>query len=163
MAAVEMVRTFIDYHIAMTRRVWSSIDQLSEGQFVADDAYSRGSIRNLMVHLCHTDLRWLTGLKNLPDPGRSMKKYEEYPDRATVRQYWKSVSTELAEYVHKLGPAELDEYPADIPGPRWEVLLHLVNHGTDHRSTVLQKLQRCGAPTFDQDFIMWRADRQADV
>jgi len=158
MAAIEMVRTFIEYHIAMTRRVWVSIDQISEQQFLADDAYSRGSIRNLMVHLTHTELRWLTGLKNLPDL-EDMKKYEEYPDRTSVREYWESVAAELTRYVNNLDDSRLSENPADIPGPRWEVLLHLVNHGTDHRSTVLQRLHEFGAPTFDQDFIMWVAER----
>jgi hypothetical protein len=37
---------------------------------------------------------------------------------------------------------------------------HLVNHGTDHRSTVLQKLTEFGAPTFDQDFIIWMWSRK---
>ena len=159
MAAIEMVRTFVEYHVDMTRRVWGSIDKLDEPQFVADDGYSRGSIRNLMVHLSHTDLRWLTGLKNQPDPGRSMKPYETYPDRASVREYWESVAAQLTEYVNDLDEATLHQNPDDIPGPRWEVLLHLVNHGTDHRSTVLQRLQECNAPTFDQDFILWIAEK----
>ncbi len=158
MAAMDMVRTFIEYHIATTQRVWDSIDQISEQQFLMEDAYSRGSIRNLMVHLTHTDLRWLTGLKNRPDP-EGMKKYDEFPDRASVHRYWESVAAELAEYVNQLEEAELISNPIDIPGPRWEVLLHLVNHGTDHRSTVLQKLHEYAAPTFDQDFIMWIAAR----
>ena len=42
-----------------------------------------------------------------------------------------------------------------MPGPRWQALLHLVNHGTDYRGTVLERLQALGAPTFDQDFILW--------
>jgi len=157
-AALQMVRTFIDYHIDMTRRVWASIDRITEQQFVADDPYSRGSIRNLMVHLSHTDLRWLTGLKNLPDPGKTMQAYETYPDRASAHDYWESVAADLGEYVNGLDDAALGQNPKDIPGPRWEVLLHLVNHGTDHRSTVLQKLHELGAPTFDQDFILWIAE-----
>ncbi len=88
-----------------------------------------------------------------------MKKYEEYPDRASVREYWGTVAADLSEYVNNLDDAHLGENPTDIPGPRWEVLLHLVNHGTDHRSTVLQKLNNYGAPTFDQDFIIWLAKR----
>jgi uncharacterized damage-inducible protein DinB len=159
MPAIDLVRTFIEYHVAMSRKVWDSIDQLTDDEFLADDSYSRGSIRNLMVHLCHTDLRWLTGLKNLPDPGGSMKQYEEYLDRASVRAYWESVSAQLADYVNHLDEAALHQNPDDIPGPRWEVLLHLVNHGTDHRSTILQRLHECGAPTFDQDFIIWLAQK----
>jgi len=158
MTAIDMIRTFIEYDHVMMSRVWDSISQISEEQFLADDEYSRGSIRNLMVHLAHTDLRWLTGLKNLPDP-EGMKKYEEYPDRTSVRTYWDAVAKQVSEYVGGLDEAMLDKHPIDIPGPRWEVLLHLVNHGTDHRSTVLQKLHEFGAPTFDQDFIIWLAER----
>ena len=159
MPAIDMIRSFIDYDIAMTRRVWDAIDRISEVQFVADDAYSRGSVRNLMVHLTHTELRWLTGLKNLPDEPHKFAAYETYRDRAAVRRYWDSVVAEMAAYVGNLTEAELNAPPADLPGPRWEVLLHLVNHGTDHRSTVLQKLHEFGAPTFDQDYILWRANK----
>ncbi len=158
MVALEMIRTFIEYDHAMMGRVWDSISQISEEQFLADDAYSRGSIRNLTVHLAHTDLSWLTGLKNLPDPD-GMKEYEEYPDRASVRTYWDSVAKQVSDYVSSLDEATLDEHPIDIPGSRWKVLLHLVNHGTDHRSTVLQKLHEYGAPTFDQDFSIWLAQQ----
>jgi len=159
MASLELIRTFIEYHHAITRRVWDSIDQITEEQFVSDDAYSRGSIRNLMVHLAHTDRNWLNGLKNLPDIRGQAKKYEDFPNRTSARTYWESVAKDVAEYVSNLSEAELDAHPNDIPGPRWEVLMHLVNHGTDHRSTVLQKLTEFGAPTFDQDFSIWLAKR----
>lgn len=155
MASTDMVRRMIEYHVAMTSRVWDSIGQLDEQQFVAEDSYSRGSIRNLMVHLAHTDLRWLTGLKNLPDARGALKEFEKYPDKKAAREYSASVAAQLAEYVQSLDETQLNERPANVPAPRWQVLLHLVNHGTDHRSTVLQKLHACGAPTFEQDFILW--------
>ena len=153
---LELIQTFVKYHLEMTRHVWESIDQITEEQFLADDVYSRGSIRNLMVHLANTDSNWLAGLKNIPeskDPPR--RKYEEYPDRASVRSFWNATANDLAEYVERLTEAELNENPVDIPSARWLVLLHIINHGTDHRSTVLQRLHEFGAPTFDQDFIMW--------
>jgi uncharacterized damage-inducible protein DinB len=46
------------------------------------------------------------------------------------------------------------------PGPRWQILLHIINHGTDHRSTMLQKLAEYGAPTFDQDLVFWLWSRK---
>jgi uncharacterized damage-inducible protein DinB len=159
MPAIEMVRTFIEYDQDMTRRVWASIERITDEQFTADDDYSRGSIRNLMVHLAHTNTRWLNGLKNLPDIQDQLAPYESYTDRRSVRTYWDSVSKDLTEYVQGLTEEELQSNPVDIPGPRWEVLLHLVNHGTDHRATILHRLQEFGAATFDQDFILWIAAR----
>jgi uncharacterized damage-inducible protein DinB len=150
---LELVQLFIKYHHAMTGLVWASIEQISEAQFLSEDAYSRGSIRNLMTHLANTDRNWLSGLKNEPEP--RFKKYEEYPDRASVRAYWDAVAQDLQDYVGQIGEQELDQHPRDIDAARWTVLLHLVNHGTDHRSTVLHRLHEFGAPTFDQDFILW--------
>jgi uncharacterized damage-inducible protein DinB len=153
MAAMEMIKTYIDYHLAMTRRVWESIDQISDGQFLADDAYSRGSIRNLMVHLASTDRRWLTGLRNQPDVGHV--KLEDYPTRASAWEFFESVAKDLSEYVNNLSEAGLFENSTGSPGPRWQILLHMINHGTDHRATVLQKLAEFGAPTFEQDLVFW--------
>ena len=153
MVALDMTRTFIEYHNAMTERVWSSIDQISEEQFLADDAYSRGSIRNLMVHLASTERRWFAGLKNQPDVGHL--KFEDYPTKASARTLFEQVARDLRDYVEQLDDPQLNESAEGIPSPRWQILMHLVNHGTDHRATVLQRLQECGAPTFDQDLILW--------
>jgi uncharacterized damage-inducible protein DinB len=156
MSKKDLFKMFVEYHVDMTRRVWESIDKVTEEQFLVDDVYSRGSIRNLMVHLTNTDSNWLAGLKNIPeDQDAPRKKYEDYPDRANVRAYWEETAKDVKAYLEKVAEIELDENPTDIPNPRWQVLLHMINHGTDHRSTVLQKLHELDAPTFDQDFILW--------
>lgn len=150
---LELIKTFIEYHLAMTRRVWDSIHYITQEQFLADDAYSRGSIRNLMVHLTSTDRRWLAGLKNAEDVGHL--SFEDFSTRADAHQIYEHVAKDLSEYVNTLTEEEINQNPKDVPNPRWQVLLHLINHGTDHRSTVLQRLHEFGAPTFDQDFITW--------
>lgn len=160
MVSKDILQTYIEYHHAITRRVWDSIEKITEAQFLADDSYSRGSIRNLMVHIADRTLNWLTVLNNLPDIRRQLKKFEEYADRAAVRVYWDSVASDLTKYVNNVSEAELSENPKAIPVPRWTVLLHIVNHGTDHRSTVLQQLHGVGAPTFDQEFMTWLLNRR---
>jgi uncharacterized damage-inducible protein DinB len=150
---LELIQTFIEYHLDMACRVWDSINYITEEQFLADDTYSRGSVRNLMVHLASTDRRWLAGLKNAEEAGHL--RFEDYSTRAEAHQVFEQVAQDLSEYVTALTEEELNQNPNDISNPRWQVLLHLVNHGTDHRSTVLQRLHEFGAPTFDQDFIMW--------
>ena len=152
MSSVEMIRKFIEYHYALSRRVWESIDQITEEQFVQNDAYSRGSIRNLMVHLANSDRRWLAGLKNQPDVGNL--KFEDYHNQDVARALFEQVAQDVTEYVDTLTDAELEENPNGMPGSRWQALLHMVNHGTDHRSIVLERLHTLGAPTFDQD-ILW--------
>jgi uncharacterized damage-inducible protein DinB len=153
---IELIKTFTQYHLDMTRQLWKSIDHVTEEQFLADDAYSRGSIRNLMVHLAATDSNWLAGLKNIhEDEDPPSKKLEDYSNRSIVREFWDKTAKDLAGYMETLTEDQLNENPIDIPHSRWQVLLHMINHGTDHRSTILQRLHELGAPTFEQDFIFW--------
>ncbi len=160
MLSVEMIQTLIDYHTAVTRRIWESIAQITDEQFLADDAYSRGSIRNLMVHLASTDRRWLAGLKNLPDVGHL--KFEDYPTRAAGRELFENVAKDLSDYVGAMDEGELSQNAKGLPNPRWQILMQLVNHGTEHRSTVLQRLTELGAPAFDQDLITWLWSRKGN-
>ena len=40
----------------------------------------------------------------------------------------------------------------------WQVLLHVVNHGTDHRAQVLRSLNDLGIKTDSQDYIFYVYD-----
>ena len=40
----------------------------------------------------------------------------------------------------------------------WQVLLHVVNHGTDHRAQLLRSLNDLGLKTTSQDFIFYVSD-----
>jgi uncharacterized damage-inducible protein DinB len=60
-----------------------------------------------------------------------------------------------ADDVAALSESELEQNPDNVPASRWQVLMQLVNHGTDHRATILQALHALEAPTFEQDFILW--------
>src|SRR6185503_15959678 len=98
-----LIKSFMEYHLEMTHRVWDSIDQITDEQFLTDDAYSRGSIRNLMVHLAATDSNWLAGLKNIPeDQDEPGKKLEDYADRSIVREFWDITAKDLATYIENL-------------------------------------------------------------
>jgi len=156
-----MIKSLIEYHCDLNRRLCASLAHITDAQFTQDDPYSRGSIRNLLVHVISTDRRWLAGLKNLPDLAHL--NYADYPDRESLNSLVQSVSQDLIEYVTNLSAAALQEYPNAIPAGRWQILAHLVNHGTDHRATILQRLNEFGVPGFDQDYILWLWSRQVSA
>lgn len=158
MAVVEMIHTLMDYNDALHRRVWESILTLSNEQFTAEIPYSHGSIRNQMVHLAAVDGRWLRGLKGLSDARSFNPAAVDYATARSVYGLWDEIARALKAYVFKLTEAELESTPPGMPGPVWQVLIHVANHGTDHRAQVLRALHDFGAPTFDQDLILhiWR-------
>src|SRR5688572_5550459 len=150
---LDLIKLYIEYHIETTRRVWDSIEQITEDQFLADNIYSHGSIRNLMVHLTSVERRWLAGLKNQADLPHL--KQESYDTIAKAREIFEVVSKDLSNYVFSLTEEEINQPTEKLSEPAWQILLHLVNHGTDHHAIVLHKLTELGAPTFEQDFILW--------
>jgi uncharacterized damage-inducible protein DinB len=158
MPTLETVRTLIEYNYALHRRLWDSIDTLSRAQFQRETNYSHGSLHNHMLHLASVDRRWLHGLKELPDVGHL--KSGEYSTRESVHIVFDSVMKDVADYVAGVTEADLEKTPAGLPGLRWQILFHMVNHGTDHRAQVLRILNDFGAPTFDQDFILWSGKKR---
>jgi uncharacterized damage-inducible protein DinB len=153
MLSVEMVRAMIDYNYTAHRRVWDSIMTLTEAQFIADIPYSHGSIRNHMAHLATVDGGWLRGLKE--DPNARAFRYDpaDYPTRERVRVIFDQSAGEVTEFVAGLDEAALQSTPKTLPITVWQTVLHLVNHGTDHRAQVLRALHDFGAETFDQDAV----------
>jgi len=159
------LRRLFAYHFALHRRIWECIDRLTDEQFVAPVNYSIGSVRNHMVHLASVEQRWLARVAGTPLPDRL--DYNDYPTRAAARAKWDEVEAHFKAFLDGLTDADLHR-PVTFPISRrlepvtntvWEILLHVVNHGTDHRAQVLPILHRAGAPTLEQDFMLYLWDQ----
>jgi len=50
---LDQIKTLIEYHLDLTRHAWDSINEITDHQFLAGDARSRGSIRNQVF------IKWL--------------------------------------------------------------------------------------------------------
>ena len=62
-------RHFYDYHFTENRKIWDSyITPLPHEQFTQDVDYSRGSVRNQIVHLMSVDGTWFSGLRSVEIP-----------------------------------------------------------------------------------------------
>lgn len=155
------IREFYDYHFVLNRRVWDEcIMRLTDAQFVQDLPYSIGSIRNQTVHMMDVDAGWFARLKHEPRP--PFLEPSDFPDRAAVRIHWDHVEAAMRDYLKKLQDADLWEtvtFPTRRSGmvtnTRWQILLHVVNHATDHRAQLLAMLFQLGAPTLEQDFMLY--------
>lgn len=150
---VTAIQQAFDYHYAVFEKLWGVIDTLTNAQFTQDVPYSHGSLRNHLVHLAAAEGRWRRGLQASPEARSFKLEPANYPDQASVRLIWDENRTAMQAYLASLDEAALAATPPGFSGPTWQVLLHLVNHGTDHRAQMLRLLDELGAPTFPQDMI----------
>jgi uncharacterized damage-inducible protein DinB len=150
-------RHFYDYHFAENRKIWNSyVIQLSQEQFTQDVAYSHGSVRDQIVHLMSADDTWFSGLRGIEisealDPAK-------FDDRESIRAHWDNVEQNMRNYLAELRDDMLFDKPLDGEDKDlmlWQVLLHVVNHGTDHRAQLLRLLNDLGVKTAYQDYIFY--------
>ncbi len=154
-------KMLFDYHYGTFDKVWDCVSGMATEAFVAESEYSLGSVRNHLVHCMNVDDRWLARLRLQQPP--AVLDPSDYPDQATVRSEWIVIRERVLAYVGSIEDSELDEtIPVDIPSrystprhsARREILLHMVNHGTDHRSQILARMHELGANTIEQDLIL---------
>src|SRR5512143_781592 len=83
-------------------------------------------------------------------------------DRTLICTYWDKIEQGMRAYLAALKDEMLFEKPfaegEDKDLILWQVLLHVVNHGTDHRAQLLRLLNDLGVKTGPQDYIFYVYD-----
>jgi uncharacterized damage-inducible protein DinB len=154
-------RHLYEYHFNENRMTWEKyIVPLSHDLFVQPLEYSMGSVRNQVVHLMGVDDGWFSALRGIEPP--EWLKPEDFPDKATIRAYWDGVEQRMRGYLATLRDEMLLEKPfaegEDKDLILWQVLLHVANHGTDHRAQILRALHDFGVKTVSQDYVFYAYD-----
>jgi uncharacterized damage-inducible protein DinB len=156
-------RHFYNYHFALNRFMWNSyIVPLSDEQFVQPVNYSLGSVKNQVVHMMQVDAAWFGDLRGSEIPVEPA----DTTDRATIRAQWDTVEQAMRGYLNTLRDEMLFEKPFSEGEDKdlilWQVLLHVANHGTDHRAQVLRILHDLGIKTVAQDYVFYAYDHLID-
>ena len=151
-------RHFYNYHFAENRKVWEHVAALTFEQFTQKVDYSRGLIREQLVHLIDAEQMWFSEL-------RDAQPLEPLPaadsdDRDIIRAYWDDVEQNIRAYLAELQDDMLFSKPIKEPDDDkglivWQVLLHVANHATDHRAQLLRVLHDLGVETKYQDYIFY--------
>jgi uncharacterized damage-inducible protein DinB len=154
----EAFRHFYGYHFAENRKIWDEyVVPLTEEQFTQPVSYSHGSVRDQIIHLMNVDEAWFSGLRGVELP--ESQDPAHVADRNSIRAHWDQVEQEMRSYLANLRDDMLFEKPfaegEDKDLILWQVLLHVVNHGTDHRAQFLRLLNDLGVKTRYQDYIFY--------
>jgi uncharacterized damage-inducible protein DinB len=155
-------RHFYDYHFAENRKIWDTyVTPLSHEHFTQEVDYSYGSVRDQIIHLMSVDDAWFSELRGV-EPSEPFTP-ANLDDRESIRAHWDRVERKMRDYLAELRDDMLFDKPIEEPEEDkdlivWQVLLHVVNHGTDHRAQLLRLLNDLGVKTTSQDYIFYVYD-----
>jgi uncharacterized damage-inducible protein DinB len=150
-------RHFYEYHFAENRKIWNRyVTQLSPEQFTQRVDYSHGSVRDQIVHIMSCDDTWFSELQGV-EPSEPLPP-GTVDDRQLIRTHWDRLEQRMRKYLAELRDDMLFDQPIQEPEEDkdlivWQVLLHVANHGTDHRAQILRLLNDLGLETMYQDYI----------
>lgn len=155
----EAFRHFYAYHFTENRKLWDHcVTPLTFEQFTQPAHYSHGSVRDQIIHLLSVDEVWFSELQGLEPSGPFPPATSD--DRKIIRAHWDNLEQSMRAYLAALRDDRLMDKPIKEPEEDqglsvWQVLLHVVNHGTDHRAQLLRLLNDLGVKTVSQDYIFY--------
>jgi uncharacterized damage-inducible protein DinB len=168
-----VLRTLYGYNQWATERVLTAAGELSEAQMLAPDGAGHGSIRDTLIHLMNVQRRWLSWWDGSlsPDAAYNLRlDPADYPDLAAVRALWESLDRQTRAFVERLGDEEAArDFVSQLPNGAewrmalWRMMLHVANHGTQHRSEVAAMLTAVGHSPGDLDLLFFIEQRGGQV
>ncbi|MBE2183661.1 MAG: DinB family protein [Anaerolineae bacterium] len=157
---LDYFRTLYDYNYWAHSQVWGCVMALTDEQFTRDTGFSWRSIRGQLVHVMSAEWVWFMRVNGTSPEFPLLEA--DFPTREKVREEWYRVEGMVRAAVEGLKPEELDEYVVyrntqgeEFSEPLWQILLHVINHSTDHRAQTLAMIHQMGGTTVEQDFIRY--------
>ncbi len=112
-----------------------------------------GSLRGILVHALDTEWGWRLVL--LGQDASALLDPSDFPDVETLRARWREEEAAWHAYAGSLSDVEINRvYGGDAgQGPRvWQTIVHVVNHGTQHRSEAAAILTGLGLSPGELDY-----------
>jgi uncharacterized damage-inducible protein DinB len=153
---LEDVHSLYAYNSWANHRVLEACAPLDAAKFAQDLHSSFPSVRDTLRHIMLAEWLWLERWLGR-SPGFPA---DEFADLASMRSRWQEIEADLNAFIRKLSAADLGrivEYKNTkghaFANPMWQMLQHLVNHGTYHRGQITTMLRQLGATPVTTDLI----------
>ena len=158
--SVSYFQTLYNYNAWANQRVLDSAAQLTTEQLQATGSASFESIFATMVHTISAQWMWLSRWQGISP--RAMFDPADFADLAAVRTRWEQLEQDTQAFVSSLDDQALErvvEYTntkgQPFTYPLWQLMLHQVNHATQHRSEVAAMLTQFGQSPGWLDLIFY--------
>ena len=161
------LRTLLDYHYWARDRMLEAVEPLTPEQFSRHIENSFPSIRETLVHLYGADWVWRERWDGRSPAG--LPDASGFPDLDSIRTAWRAEEQRVRATVDRLGEDGIAK-PIEYRGfsgppqaqPFWQMVQHLVNHGSYHRGQITTLLRQVGAkPPKDVGAMAFYRERAA--
>jgi uncharacterized damage-inducible protein DinB len=156
---IDDIRFLFAFDRWATARVLAALDGIDEGTWTATQVVDERGLGGILVHHLGASQRWRHGL--LEDGITASPEKEPLPSPAALSAAWAAEWPQVDAWLAGIDDAWLER---DDEGVRfWQMLAHVVNHGTQHRSEAAAILTQAGHSPGDLDMIDFVEERNGWV
>jgi uncharacterized damage-inducible protein DinB len=157
---VAAIRSLCAYNDWVNDRLFAIAEQLPADRARERFGASFDTIHGTLAHILGAEITWLSRWQGV-SPTRVLGG-DDFPDLAAIWARWQEQRRDLAAFLAELTPAEV-ERPLRYTNtrgeafayPLWQMLVHVVNHGTHHRAELAEMLTRAGHPPPPTDLLVY--------
>jgi uncharacterized damage-inducible protein DinB len=148
------------YNSWANKRILDAAANVTEAQFLAPASYPHGGLRGTLTHALFAEWIWRT--RWLGESSAYRFKPEDFPTFESLHTRWAEEEKTLNEFIDGLTDDKLNA-PFQYKTTRgdvmenilWQVMVHVVNHGTQHRSEAAAMLTELGHSPGDIDLVLF--------
>jgi uncharacterized damage-inducible protein DinB len=162
------VRTLFDYSYWAWSRLFAAAAHLNHDAYGRPNGFTYGSLRGILLHSLWAEELWLSrwqGSGQVQEPSEA-----EVPTLETLVERWKGVEAGMRTFIEGLTPEKLrapvtyrstrtDHVYTD---PLWQLMVHVANHATQHRSEAAEALTIAGHSPGDLDLLDYFREQRAE-
>jgi uncharacterized damage-inducible protein DinB len=157
---IQDILTLYDYNYWANDRILGAAAKISPEQWGATSTFPYGSLHSTLLHMIDTEFGWRMRCQyNQATPELSVA---DLPGLDVLKLRWDEEETAMRAYLAAMHDDDLEalvRYTTDSGEKRervlWHCLLHVVNHGTQHRSEAAALLTEYGSSPGDLDFTVF--------
>jgi uncharacterized damage-inducible protein DinB len=163
---LQEIQTLCDYNRWANHRISDVCRALTSEQFTRELGSSFTSVRDTMVHIMLAEWIWLERCH-----GTSPAKFQpgsDFPTLPAVLAHWESV--DLRGYAASLSGNDLERIvhfrkldSTANTSVLWQILQHVVNHGSYHRGQITTMLRQLAAKAVSTDLMAFYRERAAST
>lgn len=155
---VRDVLLLFEYNYWANKQILNASSNVSRDQFDAQASFPYGGLHGTLFHIMEAEWAWRMFFENdnwdAPD-----LNLRDFPDLASLQERWLTEEHAMRAYMASLSDEALTThryYTTNEGDARdrilWHCLVHVVNHGTQHRSEAAALLTDYGCSPGDLDF-----------
>lgn len=156
-----VLETLFDYNYWANRCLLAAAASIPKTDLMAPAGLSYGSLMGTLVHISYAE--WIWRVRS--EAGYSASSQSSWEDPATfnaLQERWLREERAMRAYLTRLRDSDQGQiirYKTTSGEARenvlWQLLAHVVNHGTQHRSEAALRLTQLGRSPGDLDFIVY--------